>query len=726
MIIGHFNIHFWLGCLFAVAFAGALYPRFEPETVLISTLVVSVLNFIALRMSWRNREKIEKLKSLSDYVAVFGMLVFIVMLFGSNLFNGLIWFVAFIQIALNLTFKEDRHYYLGLLVTFVLLSAGAGDSKTGFYLFYIIAYCVVASISLGYYFLDRRLQQNQGTHQHMIWPVGQRLKVISALIFLSFFIYLVIPRFEAVNFGSQYGSAEQYYSNSNWEKLADSGDGVGESNSSEFGDKGTGSGRSSRGGQEGEYEYRGFSESFDIRGEQQEGGIPPNVILAYMKAEHGAYLKVETFDQFDGIRWHKSLEADTKRRLEYGEITLQDGLTGNYSQSITIKEKMGAFIPAAAIPVQLHFPSTVVSIDEYQMIKIPSGLAPETHYTVNSSLQFIGNRLFSGDHYQPRAEDLELPPSFNKRIHELSLQVTQGAHSELEKATLLEKHLRDNYAYSFESIFESQNKTPIAKFLFEDKKGHCEYFASSMAIMLRSVGIPSRLVTGFSATVANPLSGYYEMRVLDGHAWVEAWVDDVGWAVFEPTPFYTPAMPSDETTTLEKIQKYVEQLDKIREESGVTDEFSLENIIVSIWQSLSLFFVVVFGAIKLFIIEAWKILLLLAIVAGIAVILWKRWKPAIMKRVSYIRVMSYKPKNPEEAIGFYMKQIQFVLSLGGLQRNAGMTIEQFLAGIKSGLEENEMTDVINMVNQQYYNTETMQKMNPLLLRTVFLKLYQNG
>ena len=73
-------------------------------------------------------------------------------------------------------------------------------------------------------------------------------------------------------------------------------------------------------------------------------------------------------------------------------------------------------------------------------------------------------------------------------------------------------------------------------FLFETKTGHCEYFASAMAIMLRLQGVPARLVTGFSATNKNPLTGYFEVRALDAHAWVEAYFPAHGWVTFEPTP----------------------------------------------------------------------------------------------------------------------------------------------------------------------------------------------
>ena len=77
---------------------------------------------------------------------------------------------------------------------------------------------------------------------------------------------------------------------------------------------------------------------------------------------------------------------------------------------------------------------------------------------------------------------------------------------------------------------------PIAQFLFERRQGHCEYFASAMAVMLRTVGIPSRLVNGFRGGEFNDLTGSYIVRARDAHSWVEAYFPGSGWITFDPTP----------------------------------------------------------------------------------------------------------------------------------------------------------------------------------------------
>jgi hypothetical protein len=86
--------------------------------------------------------------------------------------------------------------------------------------------------------------------------------------------------------------------------------------------------------------------------------------------------------------------------------------------------------------------------------------------------------------------------------------------------------------------------------LFHRKKGHCEYFASAMAVMLRVVHIPSRVITGFQSGVYNPISGSQLIRTSDAHSWVEAWLPDRGWTTFDPTPADPNAHPLSAWTRL--------------------------------------------------------------------------------------------------------------------------------------------------------------------------------
>ena len=99
----------------------------------------------------------------------------------------------------------------------------------------------------------------------------------------------------------------------------------------------------------------------------------------------------------------------------------------------------------------------------------------------------------------------------------------------------IETFLRTNFGYTLQ-LPRTVPRDPLANFLFERKQGHCEYFASSMAVMLRAVRIPSRVVNGFNGGEFNNLTSQYLIRASNAHSWVEAYFPGYGWVSFDPTP----------------------------------------------------------------------------------------------------------------------------------------------------------------------------------------------
>jgi hypothetical protein len=162
---------------------------------------------------------------------------------------------------------------------------------------------------------------------------------------------------------------------------------------------------------------------------------------------------------------------------------------------------------------------------------------PINRYDVESQLPVIdSDDLRLAVNTAPAGMDqyLKLPP-LDVRISNLAEEVTAPASSNYDKATAVEQYLSTHFRYTLE-LPRSLPRDPLANFLFERKKGHCEYFASSMAVMLRSLRIPSRIVTGFRGGEFNDLTGQYVVRASDAHSWVEAYFPGSGWISFDPTP----------------------------------------------------------------------------------------------------------------------------------------------------------------------------------------------
>jgi protein-glutamine gamma-glutamyltransferase len=136
---------------------------------------------------------------------------------------------------------------------------------------------------------------------------------------------------------------------------------------------------------------------------------------------------------------------------------------------------------------------------------------------------------------QPIADSYLQLPDLDPRVPKFAAQITASADNDYDRAAVIEHHLRTRFAYTLQ-LEQTSVQDPIAHFLFERKRGHCEYFAASMAVMLRTLGIASRVVTGFRSDEFNDVTGSYVVRAKDAHAWVEAYFPGYGWQTFDPTP----------------------------------------------------------------------------------------------------------------------------------------------------------------------------------------------
>lgn len=129
----------------------------------------------------------------------------------------------------------------------------------------------------------------------------------------------------------------------------------------------------------------------------------------------------------------------------------------------------------------------------------------------------------------------QLPRNFDLRVGQLAAKTVKGTTTALDMARRLETHLRENYSYSL-NLRRTDDGDPVADFLFNVQAGHCEYFASAMTLMLRTQGIPARIVNGFQMGEYSEISDFYTVRQSDAHSWVEVYFPKHGWVAFDPTP----------------------------------------------------------------------------------------------------------------------------------------------------------------------------------------------
>ena len=144
---------------------------------------------------------------------------------------------------------------------------------------------------------------------------------------------------------------------------------------------------------------------------------------------------------------------------------------------------------------------------------------------------------------------LQLPP-IDERIKQLALDITKNSATPYDKAAAIELYLRTKLGYTLN--LEARGPDVVADFLFRVRRGHCEYFASAMTVMLRSIGVPARQVSGFLGGEYNDLTQQYVVRGTDAHSWVEVYFPGHGWISFDPTP----AAGTDSGSGFTQLSKY--------------------------------------------------------------------------------------------------------------------------------------------------------------------------
>jgi hypothetical protein len=138
---------------------------------------------------------------------------------------------------------------------------------------------------------------------------------------------------------------------------------------------------------------------------------------------------------------------------------------------------------------------------------------------------------FIQDHY------LELPEDMSRRIYDMTTQITAGKANPYDKAVAIEEHLRNgDYQYSHKVSTPPVGADGVEHFLFTSQIGYSDYFASAMTVMLRTAGIPARLVTGYSSGTYFPDKDSSIIKDSDSHGWVQVYFPSYGWIDFEPTP----------------------------------------------------------------------------------------------------------------------------------------------------------------------------------------------
>lgn len=317
--------------------------------------------------------------------------------------------------------------------------------------------------------------------------------------------------------------------------------------------------------------FTGFSESVTLG---EIGDLKhDNAVVMHIRFEDarplGAFRwRGVALDEFTGRGWRKSPEArrSIKKDKDRGffQLGTTEALHRLTTQTVFLEPIGSPALFAASRPIAIQGDLPFVLVDGEGSIQTRRHDFERLIYKVLSDVSEPDESLLRSDsRFYPAAfgRYLQLPAALDPRIDALANAIVVNAHARnrYDEAKAIEAYLQQEFGYSLQ--MRSSGPDPLTDFLFNVKSGHCEYFSTAMAVMLRTRGIAARVVNGFLPGEYNDAAAAYTVRQSDAHSWVEVYFpESQTWVTFDPTPAAGKAEPVSAGITAQ-LGKYAEALE---------------------------------------------------------------------------------------------------------------------------------------------------------------------
>lgn len=407
-------------------------------------------------------------------------------------------------------------------------------------------------------------------------------------------------------------------------------------------------------------------------------------------------------DDFTGRGWRKSAEgrridmeiAEARRASEkkngkgFFQLGTTEALHHLTTQTVFLEPIESPVLFAASRPIALQGDFAFVQIDSEGAMRTRKRDSERAIYRVFSDTTAPdADSLRADARPYPAAVERyrQLPASLDPRIEGLANAIVVNVHARnrYDEAKAIEAHLQQEYGYSLQ--MRAAGSDPLADFLFNVKTGHCEYFSTAMAMMLRTRGIAARVVNGFLPGEYNDAAGAYTVRQSDAHSWVEVYFpESATWVTFDPTPAAGKTEPVSAGLAAQ-LGKYAEAFELLwlqyvvgydkQEQRSLAISFSaqvnryrvlLEQMLVSIRQAFAS------HNRKFALIGVSLVVVLLVLFAGIRVRRFG-WRWAF-------RVYQQQSRPETSAVVFYQRLMQ-LLERRGMQRDPNLTPLEFATAL---------------------------------------------
>lgn len=456
--------------------------------------------------------------------------------------------------------------------------------------------------------------------------------------------------------------------------------------------------------------------------DSQLGGpfIGDDSIVFRSEAEQKNYWKVETKDHYTGKGWIPSnstllriggdelipvssippeVEARNERAtlfmfMDYDHLIYPAGI-----QRVQFKRNYLLEIDSTIEKVSIlnSLDSSPIAPDTYSLdYKIPEYKATDLRETTGANPEQMNGEFL--------ARYTQLPDSLPNRVKELAEKITEGKTNWFDKAKAVERHFGGSeFTYSQKDVaVPGENDDYVDQFLFETKIGYCDNFSTSMVVLLRSLGIPTRWVKGYTGgefieySEDDPSKQIYEITNNNAHSWVEVYFPNQGWVPFEPTKSFTNTVSIDYTNnngTPEAVEATVtpapkphQNLEDDRSSSQKTEQtFSFSGL----WLSVKTFYH-----------DNWKwTLSLLVAVAGATGLLYRlrgKWIPRLY-------LLQFRLRKKDENIAKAYLILLNQLARYGLKRTENQTLRNYAKFIDTFFASREMSKLTDRYEQYLYH-----------------------
>lgn len=446
------------------------------------------------------------------------------LLFSRSFLGATVHLVLFAVVVRTFSLRRDRDYVMLIIVAFLMVLASAVLTVDSMFLAFFAAFMLTAVISFILMEMRRsaraaqiqaRHSQDMHEHRHLAFSLAKLTPVLAAMILLgAALIFFVLPRaasgyMGAYSFGTNFST--------------------------------------------------GFSDRVQLGGigriQQSNATVMHIQIDGDKRGKYALHWRGISLADFDGANWSNRSQQSVVRRNADGSFSIPQ-----FGREIEQNSLERGGIPSTEPGLVIHYRVLMEPIGTnifflapwarrvmgaYRALQTDSAGAVSNFdtqhgvgiYEADSDISQPAPALLrrAGNSVPLFAEEYLQLPEIDPRIPQLAAHISESAFNNYDKSVAIEKYLKTHYGYTLQ-LLRSPVADPLANFLFERKQGHCEYFASSMAVMLRTLHIPARVVNGFRSSEFNDITGQYVIRARDAHAWVEAYFPGYGWITFDPTP----------------------------------------------------------------------------------------------------------------------------------------------------------------------------------------------